>query len=303
MAFYSNDPQMALSLRDLINRFEQEGRKNLGNNIAISWIRYNEHAPSSGSGLGAGWNENEAIYPASIVKLIYGVATERWLEKDLLIDNKEISRALYEMLSHSSNDATSYILDVLTGSTSGPSLNNESFALWKKQRQLINEWLQQLNWPELNNVNCCQKTWEESPYGREKDFYGNNNENRNSLNTISTARFLENLMTDNFLSPKANKRLKKCISRSLNPIDRRRDPNNQIDGFIGEGLPRDTQVWSKAGLMSEARHDAAWWSAPNGNPSLLVIFTQGSQLANDTYLLPALAHEINQIHLSFEQRA
>ena len=48
--------------------------------------------------------------------------------------------------------------------------------------------------------------------------------------------------------------------------------------------------------MSQARHDATWSCAPNGNPMLLVVFTQGRQRAQDMLLLPAIATELSKIH-------
>ena len=297
MSFYRQDPNMALCLKDLIDRFEQEGRPNLHNNIAISWVKYNDSLPKQGSGFGAGWFENKLMYPASIVKIVYAVAIEKWIEKDLLIDSNEIRRALVSMITDSSNDATSFIIDLLTGTRSGPSLNKKEWQNWKRQRETINDWLKSLNWPELKNVNCCQKTWEDGPYGIEKDFYGPNNENRNCLSSIGTARLLESIMIDNsFLKSDARENLKKALLRKLDLMNRKLNPENQIDGFLGEGLPMNNLLWSKAGLMSEARHDAIWSSAPNGNPMLLVVFTEGKMLAKDRFLLPAIANELNNFN-------
>ena len=127
-----------------------------------------------------------------------------------------------------------------------------------------------------------------------KDFYGEGNENRNSLSTDAIARIFEGIMTDGLISPPACKRLRTLFSRSLDMKERCSDPENQIDGFLGEGLNKGTRLWSKAGWMSQARHDAAWFSSPNQNPMLLVIFCQGRQRANDSSLLPAFARELSQ---------
>ena len=172
MAFYRQDPEMAYCLKGLLDRFEKEGRPNLQENIAITCIRYDKHSPSTSSGYGTGWNSNRNFYPASVVKIVYALATQVWLQQDLIVDSEELRRALHEMIANSNNDATSYILDLLTGTTSGPSLNKSNYQAWKIQRQLINNWLEELQWPEIKNWNCSQKTWNEGPFGREKDFYG-----------------------------------------------------------------------------------------------------------------------------------
>ena len=295
MAFFREDPVMALCLQRLLDRYEKEGRSNLHENVSITWIRYESQNPSSSSGYGTGWNSNNFFYPASVVKIIYALATEIWIQRDLIIDTPELRRALFEMISNSSNDATSFIVDILTGTTSGPSLNAQSFQTWKVQRELINNWLESFDWPELKNWNCCQKTWNEGPFGREKDFYGIQNVNRNKMTTNGTARIFESLMTNEIMSNQASKRLKSIFCRSTDLLDRKNNLENQVDGFLGEGLPLTSKLWSKAGLMSEARHDVAWWNSPKGNPMLLVVFTNGEELAQDRFLLPALSSEMNKL--------
>ncbi len=298
MGFYRQDPEMAFYLKGLLDRFEKEGHTNLQGNIAITCIRYDKQNPSSSSGYGAGWNSNKNFYPASIVKIVYALATQVWLQQDLIVDSGELRRALHEMIANSNNDATSYILDLLTGTTSGPSLNESNYQAWKIQRQLINHWLNGLRWPEIRNWNCSQKTWNEGPYGREKDFYGKNNENRNTMTTDGIARMFESLMTIEILPKFASEDLKKIFQRSLDPVDRKQDVNNQVDGFLGAGLPLASQLWSKAGLMSEVRHDVAWWQTPNNNPMLTVVFTTGKELVKDQFLLPAISSALNKYAIS-----
>ncbi len=296
MAFYRNDPIMASSLKDLIYRLEEEGRPGLRQNISISWIRYDEPNPIAGSGRGTGWLNTKLIYPASIVKLVYGIAIEAWIQENLITDSEEIRTATYEMLANSSNNATSLIVDILTATTSGSKLKGEEWEKWQLQRKLINQWLQSLKWEELKGINCCQKTWDDGPYGREKDFYGFQNNNRNALSTDATARLLEAIMTDNILSPLSTKKLRNFLSRSLDIMERKANPENQVDGFIGEGIARSNpQLWSKAGLMSQVRHDAAWWYSKEQNPMLLIIFTNNEKLARDSFLLPAIANELNNL--------
>ena len=295
MAFYRHDPEMASCLKGLLDRFEREGRPNLQENISITWVRYNKQTPSVSSGYGTGWNSNRNFYPASVVKIVYALATHVWLQQDLIVDSEELRRALHEMIANSNNDATSYILDLLTGTTSGPSLNKSNYQAWKIQRQLINNWLEELQWPEIQNWNCSQKTWNEGPFGREKDFYGENNENRNSMTTDGSARIFESLMTKEMLPKVASEKLIKNFLRSLDPVIRKQDLNNQVDGFLGEGLPYASKLWSKAGLMSEVRHDVAWWEAPNKNPMLVAVFTVGEKLVKDRFLLPAIGSELNKL--------
>lgn len=295
MAFYRPDPAMQEQLVALLRRLEAEDRPGLTEQVAITWVRYDRREPAAGSGRGAGWADQRLLYPASVVKLIYAVAVEHWLQRDLLLDHEELRRALRDMIAESCNDATGLIVDLLTGTTSGPMLRGEAWTTWQRQRQLVNDWLKTLGWPELERINCCQKTWNEGPYGRERDFYGAGNTNRNALSTAATARLLEAVMTDAVLSPPACRRLRDLLDRSLDPALRAADPENQVDGFLGEGLPEGSRLWSKAGWMSQARHDAAWWVAPERPPSLLVVFSEGADRAKDPNLLPTLARELSAV--------
>ena len=279
-------------LAALIDRLAAEGRPGLHDQIAVTWVRYDQASPVSGSGRGAAWLDQKLMYPASIVKLIYAVAAEHWLERDLLPDSQELRRALLDMLAESSNDATGLIVDLLTGTTSGPALRSPAWEQWQHQRLVVNRWLRDFRWPELESVNCCQKTWGEGPYGRERAFYGATNANRNALCTGAVARMLEAVMTDGVLSPPGCQRLRTRLLRSLDQKVRAADPENQVDGFLGEGLPANSTLWSKAGWMSQARHDAAWWSVDNEFPHLLVVFTEGVELAKDEELLPAIANDL-----------
>ncbi|MGC6482124.1 MAG: serine hydrolase [Synechococcus sp.] len=292
MAFYSPNQVMQEYLVAQIKRLASNGRDGLLERLSVTWIRYANTAPVVGSGQGAAWGDQRLRYPASVVKLIYAMAVEAWLQQDLLPEDPELRRAMGDMIADSSNDATGLIVDLLTGTTGGPALQGEAWALWQRQRHLVNDWLRGLGWPELEAVNCCQKTWSDGPYGRERVFYGELLDNRNALTTAATARALEAVMTDGLLSPPACKRLRDLLARSLDPVQRAADPENQVDGFLGAGLPEGSKLWSKAGWMSQARHDAAWWCAPDCSPVLLVVFSEGAACAKDGQLLPELAREL-----------
>ena len=245
-------------LNEILNNLLDQSNKSSTSDIAITWINYRKL--------------NNSI-------------------------NKEIKDAVYKMLFYSSNDATSFIIDTLTGTTSGPSLDKDIWEDWKYQRQIINDWLVSLNWSELNGFNCCQKTWEDGPFGREKDFYGENNKNINQMSTDGTAKIMEEIMK-NIEFKKDNINIKNCLSRNLIKDSYINDPNNQIEGFLGEGIPENVPYWSKAGLMSRVRHDAAWWSMNERSHTLLIVFGNSSKFAQDKLFLPKLARGIYNYNLA-----
>ncbi|MCX5966995.1 MAG: serine hydrolase [Cyanobacteria bacterium] len=305
MAFYNPDPSMGQTLRSLVAALESGGRLGLSQQLSITWVRYpaslvQRAANLDASGFmalparGASWGGERQRYPASVVKLVYLIAAEAWLQRQLLEDGEELRRALADMIRDSSNDATGLLLDLLSGTTSGPSLPPERFGPWVRQRQLVNGWLTDLGWPELEGCNACQKTWGDGPYGRERDFYGPQLDNRNCLSTEATARLLHTVIAGAMVSPPASARMQDLLSRSLDPEQRAADPENQVDGFLGAGLPLEARLWSKAGWMSQARHDAAYVEVDGADPFLLVVFSEGKQAAGDEELLPSIAARLLQ---------
>jgi hypothetical protein len=103
---------------------------------------------------------------------------------------------------------------------------------------------------------------------------------------------LQAVMAGAIVSPPASLRMQALLSRSLDLEQRAADPENQVDGFLGGGLPEDTQLWSKAGWMSQARHDAAYVEAEGMAPTLLVAFSEGEVCAKDETLLPEICRRL-----------
>ena len=295
MALYSLREEMGVFLNDILREMLDKENDLTLKDIAISWINYKK-VDSNLKRFGYGINNKLQIYPASIVKLVYAFGVYEWIKQGRLTINDEINKAVYKMLFYSSNDATSFIVDLLTGTTSGPSIDNEIWENWKYQREIINDWLKSLKWSEINEFNCCQKTWEDGPFGREKDFYGLRNENRNQMSTDGTAKIMDEIML-NLEYSEENINIKNCLSRTLIKASLAKDPNNQIEGFLGEGVPEETPYWSKAGLTSNVKHDAAWWSMNEDNHTLLVVFGNSAKLAQNKLFFPQLAKEIYYYNL------
>jgi Beta-lactamase enzyme family len=303
MAFYSPDPAMGQCLVDLVRALEQDGRPGLSDQLSITWLRFPQSqldraaqlAPEAYWSLpcpGATWRGDHLRYPASVVKLVYLIAAEAWLQQDLLVDAPELRRALAAMVQDSSNNATAYVVDRLSGTTGGPELEPAPMATWTRQRQLVNQWLAALAWPELDGWNACQKTWDDGPYGRERVFYGVDNDNRNRLSTSGVARLLQGVIASAVVSPPACARMRQLLHRSLDQQERAADPENQVDGFLGAGLPAGARCWSKAGWMSQARHDAAYIEGEGLPSTLLVVFSEGAACARDGQLLPQIARHL-----------
>ncbi|MBW4582417.1 MAG: class A beta-lactamase-related serine hydrolase [Tildeniella nuda ZEHNDER 1965/U140] len=274
------------------------------NQIALTWLVYDPPiVVNTGGALSAEefWKHSprgfsyrgiERIYPASVVKLFYLVALHEWLEQGMAQPSAELERATKDMIVDSSNDATSLVVDVLTGTTSGPELPTAPFETWKQQRNIINRYFQSLAWTELETINVNQKTWCDGAYGRERAFLGELMDNRNLLTTTATARLLHGIVGGVAVSAARSQSMMQLLQRSLKPDDLAADPENQVTGFLGAGLPLNAQLWSKAGLMSRVRHDAAYIELPNACPYLLVVFTEGVAHSQNEAILPFVSRQV-----------
>ncbi len=301
-SFFNQDNQLeeiGLSvLKKIWGNFPQLAR----NQIALTWIVYDPPVIVNTGGAisaeefwqhpvrGFSYRGNERIYPASLVKLFYLVAMHEWLENNMVSVSNELNRALRDMIVDSSNDATSLIVDVLTGTTSGPELPSGPWETWKYQRNIINRYFQSLGWSELATVNLNQKTWCDGPYGRERAFLGELMENRNMLTTEAVARLLHSIVGGVTVSSRRSQEMMSLLKRSLN-APANGEGENQIQGFLGEALPPEAQLWSKAGWTTQVRHDAAYIEIPNCFPYLLVVFTEGKASQNRE-LLPFISQTI-----------
>jgi hypothetical protein len=269
------------------------------NQIALTWIVYDPPVlVNTGGALtpDAFWNHPvrgftyrgvERIYPASVVKLFYLVAVNEWLEKGMISTSKELERAMRDMIVDSSNDATSLVIDILSGTTSGPELSPGPFETWKQQRNIVNRYYQSLGWSDMETINVCQKTWCDGPYGRERAFVGELLDNRNMLTTNATARLLHSIVGGVAVSSGRSQAMMALIKRSLQPDDLPKDvEEDQVTGFLGGALPEEAQIWSKAGWTSQVRHDAAYIEIPGKRPYLLVVFSEGKANAKNRDILP-----------------
>jgi hypothetical protein len=272
--------------------------------IAMTWLVYDPPIPVNTGGAltpvefwkypvrGFAYRGIERIYPASVVKLFYLVALYEWIEKGMIATSAELERATHDMIVNSSNDATSLVVDILTGTTSGPELSSGPFETWKTQRNIINRYFQSLNWPELKSINVNQKTWCDGAYGRERIFLGELMENRNMLTTNATARLLHSIVGGVAASPQTSQTMMKLMKRSLDPAELAENPENQVSEFLGRGLPLNAKLWSKAGHTSKVRHDAAYIEIPGLYPYLLVVFTEGKTQSQNTELLPFVSQQV-----------
>ncbi len=231
---------------------------------------------------------DEKIYPASVVKMFYMAALERQLEDGKIKATPELTRGLHDMIVNSSNDATQYIVDVLTDTASGAELDGKKFKTYADKRNAVNRYFASLGFA---NINVNQKTYCEDAYGREQQFR-DNGKNRNMLNTNATARLLAEIVLGRQVSIERSRAMMDLMRRDFAGTST--DADDQARGFTGIALNNlnlsGARLWSKAGWTSKTRHDAAYVETPDGLKFVLVIFTEN--VANEREIIPTVAETI-----------
>ncbi len=250
--------------------------------LAVTVVDLRGSAPVS-----ANYRGEARIYPASVIKLFFAAYAHRRMEDGRLVDTPELRRGLRDMIVDSYNEATSYIVDAVTGTTSGPELPADELAAWSEQRGAVTRYFAGLGYA---NVYAQRKTWGEGPYGREKQDMEAHPPARNYLSTNDTARLLVELAQGRCVSPAKSAQILELMQRD--PFKPSEDPDSQDVGFTGPALSPGMKLWSKAGWVSWARHDAALIELPGGGRVVIVTFTDGREHANNRKIIAAVARRV-----------
>jgi beta-lactamase class A len=282
-----NSPVADTALQQLVNEAAREAlekfkdKKLQDSNLAITLIDLSKPERP----LQASFRGDEPIYPASVVKLFYLARAHQLIKDGKLQETEELRRALKDMIVDSSNDATSFVLDIITGTTSGGELKGAELKKWSEKRNSVNLYFADLGYTKIN-VN--QKTFCEGPYGREQLFRGLKGENRNKLTTNATARLLAEIATARAVSKERSAAMLELLKRDY--AGKSADGDDQAHGFTAMALEPGARLWSKAGWTSTTRHDAAYIELPNGTRFVLVTFT--TDHSNERQIIPTVARSI-----------
>lgn len=119
---------------EVIDSYRQQGIKN--EELAVTLIDLSDPArPRIADHRG-----EAKIYPASVVKMFYMAALYQQVEDRKVAMTKELERGLKDMIVDSSNEATQYIVDVLTNTSSGSELSQKEFDRWAFRRNRMNRY-------------------------------------------------------------------------------------------------------------------------------------------------------------------
>ncbi|HXG57443.1 MAG TPA: serine hydrolase [Thermoanaerobaculia bacterium] len=225
------------------------------------------------------YNGEAPFYPASVIKLFFMAEVFHQHKENI----PDMPRALREMIAVSDNDATAFVIDVISGTCSGPELQGRALRRFIEKRRVVNRWLQPLGY----DISAMMKPWSFGPFGRDMQALGENRVNRNRARANDVASLLLWIVRRRAVSPQASDAMMALMERPLSPP---RNDENQVREFIGEALPEGAKLWSKAGWTSEVRHDAACIELPDGRKWIVVIHTRG--VSDDVTILPAIMKKV-----------
>lgn len=243
-------------------------------------------------------------YPCSLVKAFHLVHVLHAIETGRLADHEELSRAMRDMILWSSNTATNYVIDLVTGTTGDTLLSGAEFDGWRERREALNRFFTTGAWagfaPDFARCNISQKLMDDARYGREAQYAGPGGEYLNALTPLAAARlFFEIFAGEVPLSDAARNRAQAILLRDRDSAEAKL-PHFQVDTFLGGGVPAAARLWSKAGQNSWTgaerasyyKHDLIRVALPGASPVVLCLMTQGKEICEDH---PAVFPEIGRL--------
>jgi beta-lactamase class A len=269
------DPSIETKLRHVAESTLKDFPKLTADNLGLTLVDVTKPSVLSRGD----YHGDAPFYPASVVKLFY-MAEVYHQKKE---NDPDLPRALKEMIHVSDNDATAFILDVISGTCSGSSLEGRALNKFVEQRRVVNRWFSSMGY----DISAMAKPWSFGPFGRDMQLLGPNRENRNRATSNAVASLMLWIVRRHAVSTAASDAMMTLLERPLAPPT---TDENQITEFIGASLPSGSRLWSKAGWTSEVRHDAAYVELPDGRKYVAVIFTRGT--ADDVKLVPAITKKL-----------
>lgn len=266
-----------------VKRFSEEGLK--AEDIAVTVIDMRDRDRL----LWAEHRGETAIYPASVVKMFYMVTLHQQIADGKVTMTRELERGLRDMIVTSSNEATQYIVDVLTDTASGGELPQKEFEQWSFRRNRMNRYFASM---DFVNINVNQKTHCEDAYGVEQQFRNYKGENRLMISSNASARLIAEIALGRLVSAERSRMMMDLMKRD--PFAEGRAANSQATDFVGKAIidlgMREASLWSKAGWTSRTRHDAAYVETPGGAKIAIAIFTENRSGLRE--LIPTIAAHV-----------
>jgi len=218
-----------------------------------------------------GFRADASFYPASVVKTFYVAYYESLKETGRLHDNPDLVRAVRDMITLSYNDATGFVVDSITGTTSGPELSGREWEEWQEKRNAVNRFLAGRGYKDSN---ANQKTFCEDAYGREQAFRdGGKNRNRTTASEI--ARFFKEIARGEIVGPGGTEEMMALFSRDVTPEKPFEEMEPEDARLAGQALPKGSRLWAKSGDAYDVHHLVGRVVLPNGCDFVIAVLTKG----------------------------
>jgi beta-lactamase class A len=262
------DAALARIAAETVAEFADKGLTDEGLSIAV--VDLSTRAPGASFPAGS-WRGDVSYYPCSVVKLCYLSFYEARKDAGKLSDTPELTRAVKDMITVSSNDATGFVVDSITGTTSGPELSGAEWERWKAKRNAVNDWYRPRGY---TNLNANQKTFCEDAYGREQAFR-DGGKNRNRMTATETARILKEIVRGEVAGERGTDEMLALLARDVAAEEAFEDLELEDARLAGQGLPRGSRMWAKSGDAYDLHHLVARVALPNGADYVVAVFTKG----------------------------
>jgi Beta-lactamase enzyme family len=267
------DAALARIAAEVVSEFADKGLTPEGLSISVIDLT------PRGAALPAGaWRGDVPYYPASVVKAFYLAYYESRKEAGKLSDTPELVRAVKDMITVSSNDATGFVVDSITDTTSGPEIGSaRKWKKWTDKRNAVNRFYAERGYRDLN---ANQKTFCEDAYGREQAFR-DEGRNRNRMTTDAVARLFKEIAQGEIVGPAGTQQMLALLSRDITPDKPYEDLELEDARLVGKRLPAGTKVWSKSGDAYDVHHLVGRVLLPGGADFVVAAFTKGVKTVPD----------------------
>ena len=175
------------------------------------------------------------------------------------------------MITVSSNDATGFVVDSITGTTSGPEIAGARVGEVEGQAQRRQRLLPRAR---LHEPERDQKTFCEDAYGREQAFR-EGGKNRNRMTAAEAARIVKEIVRNEVAGPLATDAMLRLLARDIAREQPFEDMEPEDARLAGQGLPRGSRLWAKSGDAYDFHHLVGRVVLPNGSDFVIAVFTKG----------------------------
>jgi hypothetical protein len=278
------DEFLAQVAKDTVAEFSAKGLTDEGISIAV--IDLTNSSPTASFPAGA-YRGDVSYYPCSVVKLCFLSYYESQKEAGKVKDTPELVRAVKDMITVSSNDATGFVVDSITGTTSGPEIQDpREWERWKARRNVVNDWYRARGY---TNLNANQKTFCEDAYGRETAFR-DGGKNRNRMTAAEAARIFKEIVRGEVAGELFTDEMKMLLSRDITGQEKLEDMEPEDARLAGQGLPKGSRLWAKSGDAYDFHHLVGRVALPNGSDFVIAVFTKGVKTVPD--VIPSVYEKV-----------